>query len=181
MDGDSDSKKLKAVQDFEKKVKGITASVGKVLSDEDGQKLRALYRDIPFQCTPEEFGMLAFGLTKAYPNVAFLLIHQEETRFQFVLSISELHHTMGAERSEILERIYKEIMASPIIYRPEIQGAEKVSFPHGVYYARDTTDCDYIGKIVDTINSIVFGYFKQNGYLPTEEDEEDKFLNFDEL
>lgn len=171
-----DAKELKKIQDFEKKVNGTIASVGKILSDDEGQKLRALYRDIPFACTQEEFAMLAHGLIKAYPNVAFLLVYKDEIQFQFVLSISDAHSTMGHARERILHEVGRKIIKSVII-----KCDASIDLPHCTYFRRALTDNDYVGKIVDDINSIVFTYFKQNGYLPDEEDEEDKFLDFDGL
>jgi hypothetical protein len=168
------------------KVKGEAAAIKKILSDEEGQKLRALSRTITKTFSREELISLAQIITTTNTNVAFLLIQHDEKQFKFLFTVSTCHLTIGSQVPETLTQLCLLVAAVPQIYlretTPVTNQLLKVDLaPCSLYFERNVTDADYVPKILDTVNAIIFGYLKKNKLIPEEEDEEDKFADLDNM
>lgn len=168
----------------EREIKAISSILRSV--EESGDKLYFLSKTITYKNAGslDELSALATELIEKYPQVAFLLMVAEDTgRFHWLLSISEKHPTMGPNRANIFMSTYNEIVLSPIIYYPEVQSLTiTVDKPDYTYFSRIVTKNEYVGKIVDEVASIIFGYLRRGGYIPKEMDDEvDELAALDEM
>jgi hypothetical protein len=160
-------------------------AIKKILSDEEGQNLRALSRTITKAFSKDELISLAQYLITAHTNVAFLLIQYDEKQFRFLFATSPQHTTIGQHLTEIIAQFCILVTNEPLIYLREAGGSAnqllKIDLAGYLYFERNVIDADYVPKILDTVTAIVFGYLKKNKLLPEEEDEEDKFADLDNI
>lgn len=91
---------------------------------------------------------------------------------------------MGKSHDKIYADIEKELQESPVFYPPgttQINETMTTETDGYSYYSRDIMANEYVGKIVDSANSTIFTYLKANKYLPAEKEDEDPYLDFDNL
>jgi hypothetical protein len=172
----------------EKEVKAISSIVRSIC--DSGDKLYILTKAVAYKGAGslEELSALGADLIEKHPDVAFLLtVTKEESdvdppTFHWILSISDAHPTMGSDRYEIFDDVYKAVVSSPVVYYPDVVGyIRNTTWDDYKYFSRVITKNEYVGKIVDAAVSITFEYLRVNKYIPKEEDEVDELAALDDM